>query len=179
MLIGFMNGKELNFVRQLKKEIVPKKFGKARLETDILSRHYLEDLKSEAFEKVPKLSADGINVDIEVLGCQYAVPHDDSVFDDTFFLNLVLEGDHEFRDAKCEKDFLLEEGTFFVVDPMVVHWAFPRNFPRSKKRLVILQWLLPRSSARRLALKVMKEMNAVPPPRNFCLDKRFKSWVAK
>lgn len=108
------------------------------------------------------------------LMCGHAWPHTDPDWSDKYFFNLSLVADHMLGDATCSMDCYeqhVQPGDLSVIDPRVVHWLSPSW--DEKRSFVSVQWEVPRRSAKRMAQKIVRELNGIWRE---TIERRYASW---
>jgi hypothetical protein len=118
-----------------------------------------------------------------MLVADFAWPHTDLFWKDKYIFTLVLEGNHQFIDAKynlaeskgtqpsvwangCSTD----RGSIFVVDPRVMHWLKPID-SMVDDIFVSLQWEVDRKNAAEFARNLLQACGGT-----HCENSRYSKW---
>lgn len=90
------------------------------------------------------------------IGCSYAFPHTDEMFSGEKFLILTVKTTATYMVGSSNfKSAVINEGQFFVVDPMAEHWVFP-EFWSSDEFWVGVNWSIPKEGFDVAVKKIIK-----------------------
>jgi len=104
---------------------------------------------------------------LDWMSCEWAVPHRDELFEDSYFIILAVKSKHCLgTEAYCDPDLEIRRGDLFLIDPACLHWLFPRcMYPPHRQiratKFIALQWVVPRNTWKRTAKKIIERLKGI------------------